>query len=537
MSGKPESARSVYIPAPTGGINLIASPFDFKPNEARQLSNYWVTNWGIRQRPAWSAIANMAANIINIVPFTRRTSGNPFCFYVQDNGGAAAVTLKEVNPPTFGTVTAYTGPALSASNATTIYDMHIFGQYIYISGTPSTIRVYADTLAQTYLAFPFTGPTELADMWDYKKRFYGIEKNSATYWYGPLASYSGAMTSVDLSTIIPSGAPLLFGTSWSYNQGLSNEDLTVLVSLQGDVLVYSGDYPDASNWNLVWRGKIPKPVTDSTRTKKCFVQVGQDIYIGTERGVVSLKTFVQGSALQGQDYYLISRNLGDITLYPVNPAFDQYDPYIYFHGATSGGLPGPGGSANGAAIFVLNYETGAWSIFGGAGLAASSTDGSIVAQADRIIATNRTGSASYSLAPTGEVDSVSTTYAWKTPYFSYSGLASGQLVGSPTEPYNTKLNLARMISRYVSGAVGNVTMYHALQCSMDLDDTNTGNSDNVINNAPNTTSTIFYPLEQELHPSGLGKYISFTESANASSSPSQLDIYGMTLVYEQGGVY
>jgi len=531
MSGTQTVAKSVYVPAPISGLNLVCSPFDFKPTEARSLANYWVYDWGIRQRPAWEAIATMNVNIIDLRTYVNSNGADRF-LWVQDNGGSAA-TLQLAQAPSGAAVSAYTGPALPTSSGITIYDSHQFGAYVYYSGTPAGIRITANTGAGTYVAFTFTGPTELTDMWDYKKRFYGIEKGTSTVWYGGLSSISGAMTSVDFSTIVPGSTPLLFGTSWSYNQGLSNDDLLVLVSVAGDVLVYSGDDPNASNFNLLWRGKIPKPVTDSSNIKKCFIPLGQDILIGTERGIVSLKTFIQGSQLQGEDYYLVSRNLGDITLYPVNPAQDQYQPFVYFYGEYTG-FPGPGGGSASPCIFVLNYERGAWSVFTGNGTPSSSTAGSMVAVGDRLICADRSGSATYSLAPTGSIEASSSVYSWATPFYSYSGLASGALNAVPNESLHLKTNFLRIISRWVAGGTfGLPSIFNSMQCALDLNDT-AQNGDSLLTSIG---ATQFTPIEQQLQPPGLSKYISYIQSADGTQTTTQIDIIGFSLFYEQGGAF
>ena len=41
---------SQFVPAPLDGLNLISSPDNYKITQARQLDNYYVYDWGIRER-------------------------------------------------------------------------------------------------------------------------------------------------------------------------------------------------------------------------------------------------------------------------------------------------------------------------------------------------------------------------------------------------------------------------------------------------------------------------------------------------------
>ena len=82
----PEQSR--YIPAPLGGLNLVAAPL-YSPelasqnigmqlNEARMLQNYWVYDSGIRQMSDVTELASYSTSFANVLILNPYTSSKMF---------------------------------------------------------------------------------------------------------------------------------------------------------------------------------------------------------------------------------------------------------------------------------------------------------------------------------------------------------------------------------------------------------------------------------------------------------------------------
>jgi hypothetical protein len=339
MSGQAVKTKRAFLPPPIDGLNLIAPPSLMKDTEARQLDNYYVYDWGIRERQslALKSSYSFPAAPLAAIPIQNdpRNGNTDSCLVVS--GGHVY----------YNNVAAFTAPTdLGAASIATECNWTIFNKYIFMF-TPASAGSRYNVAAGTIGAMGFTGPAgNLIQGSPYKTRLYAVENNTTLIWYGGVGAITGALTSFDVSQVLSDNANVFFVTGWTYNQGLTNDELFVIVSETGEVLVYAGDYPGASNWSLVGRTRIPKP-----NGRSAWYKLGQEVYIRTKRGVVPLHQVFSGAPAD-VDYYSVSRNLGQYLGDSTQPiAFNYLDPFLYFMDA---------GAQN---LFVLNYERGAWSRF------------------------------------------------------------------------------------------------------------------------------------------------------------------------------
>jgi hypothetical protein len=340
MSGQAVKNKRAFLPAPIDGVNLVAPPSLLQDTEARQLDNYYIYDWGIRERRSASNFTafTFPGTVYAAIPIKSdpHVSNLESCLVVSggflywvDSAGWVAPTNK-------GAIT-----VSGECNWT------IFNKYVFIFTSASAGGKYNIT-AGTLGAMGFTGPAgNLVQGSPYKSRLYAVENNTTLVWYGAVGGIAGALTSFDVSQVLSDNSNISFVTGWTYNQGLSNDELFVIVSESGEILVYSGDYPGATNWVLAGRTRIPKP-----NGRSAWYKLGQEIYIRTSRGVVPLHQVFTGAAAD-INYYSVSRNLGQYLGNSTDQiAFDNVDPFLYFmDGVTTQNL------------YVLNYERGAWSRF------------------------------------------------------------------------------------------------------------------------------------------------------------------------------
>lgn len=345
MSGETTKVKQFYIPAPIDGINKRAAPHQLQPTEARELINYYINDSGITEGGAFLDITDGTfQSVYTLVPYGYSGSSNILA--ITEN-----YKLLRMDGVAFGGATDITG-ALTITLY--VWQYCFFNDYIFLfNGTDPGI-IY-DPAAGTAAAHGYTGPAPNADVliqgWNYKNRLYAVQKDSTVIWYSGVGAITGAMTSFDLGQVLENYGNIVFGTTWSINQGTTNEDLWVVVTTCGEVLIYSGDYPAAANWQLINRITIPVPVGN-----RAFVRVGQDVLIVTRLGVVSLSAVVANRE-STNSYFTVSTKLGNSYIW-VNcvPEKDQNKPYVYFSAAiiTASLTLIP-------YVMVLNIERGAWS--------------------------------------------------------------------------------------------------------------------------------------------------------------------------------
>ena len=330
--------ETVPIPAPIDGLNLRLAPDAISATEAVQLDNYLVYDWGIRETGSLTTLANPETSVaVGQSVFFKEADNDAFQLYFVNNKAYRASLSG------WGSPTNLTG-ALTITNDG--WRPCFFKGRIFLANGVNVGLIY-NIAAATLAADTWTGTTSdnITQWWTYKERLYGIKKNSSIFCYTDDPDVvSGALVEYDTGRFLESFGKLLFGTSWSVNQGNYNEQLNVVVSTDGEVLIYSGDSPEAANWQLISRVQIPPPLGSQS-----FIRIGQDILIVTSRGVVSLGAVVSGKG-DVEQYFNVSIKLGDtFGSVDVKPIRDRVKPFIYF----------PSRSAN--YIYVLNYERGAWS--------------------------------------------------------------------------------------------------------------------------------------------------------------------------------
>ena len=162
------------------------------------------------------------------------------------------------------------------------------GTYLRLVNGLDAPRVYDGAAFATTPLITGTGLTasDLNYVWAYKQRLFFVQKNSLNAWYLPIDSIGGDATVFPMGGVFQLGGSLLFGASWSLNDGGGLSDNCVFITTEGEVAVYSGDSP--ANWVLVGKYQIGRPMG-----KRAFVRSGGDLLIATEIGVVPLSQATQ----------------------------------------------------------------------------------------------------------------------------------------------------------------------------------------------------------------------------------------------------
>lgn len=493
MSGEFQDVTSSYVPAPVDGLNLRTSVYELGPKEAIQLDNYLVFDWGIRECGNFSALTQPTTGAIGQLIYFKDTNGAAMQLICMAN------KVYSVNNANWSTPTNLTGALTITSDA---WRYCFFKKRIFMVNATNVGLIYSIS-GSTLAADTWTGLTtdNASQVFSYKQRVYYIQKNSTSVWYGPVSSVAGALTEFDVGEFLEDYGTLLFGCSWSVNQGQQNEQLFVLVTLAGEVLIYSGDYPAAPNWTILTRVQIPTPIGN-----QAFIRLGQDILIVTYRGVISLAGVVSGR-YEEEPYYNTSLKLGDsFGSVNVKPARDPRLPFLYF------------ASSSAQYIFALNFERGAWSridttVGSGTIGALSFFDNGVTGNYLNVAFSNQTSKLLDDTAGN------TATHAWRT----------GLMNIEPTRQKHVKF--LRVYCRNISGTA---QIANSVSVRMDnlFGSPSTDNRTTDISALTPALSGYGYS-EQQLNPNGLGKRPSIIFSK--TSTGEQNEIAGLDLFYSKTG--
>ena len=500
MSGAPsQKAMPLQIPFPSGGLNYLDAPTDIKPNEAADLINFYPMHEGLRQAPGASVAKTPSGSIGSMLSYFDLSGASHYVWCIDHqiwiDGSLSSI---------YDGATDHDGHLIAITND--IWWLSSIGSYLqFTNGVDAPIRydlstgfVYQFNTWTVPAGFTVGGITEGAA---YKQRWYGL-LDSGNIGYGGLQAVTAALTAWPVRYAMKESAGVLFFTPWTYNQGLTNEELFVVVCTSGEVLVFSGGWPGSPDWQLVGRTKIPLPLG-----KNAFTLYGQDIYIATVRGVISLAKVFQGQN-QDANLYQMSRNLGtSIALSPNSQIALSYNaPLMFVANASNDGY-----------IYAMNTETGAWCKLA-SGISSTYVLSMAYGGGYLWICTNNLAGTKkiYKMTDTGAVGGSDViTSTWQTPYIDFG----------------TNLNKAAKVSRLIlskalTGSSGTVSQSIAGDFS---DSFATADARTL------PVAATFGNCELELTPPGRSEHLSYKTILTSTGRVGLM--YGLHVWVEQAGVY
>lgn len=512
MSGRAPLAssnitKSSFIPPPIDGLELISDPSNYKITEARTLDNYYVYDWGIRERGEALTVATPGNGTpLSILPFTNATYQGAI-IAIQN---AITTYIYRYVPSTQTWTMLVSGTSFSNGFE---YQKRLF----LPRSAANEIATY-DLGTDTYAATSFTMGASFFALGGcvFKNRCYFWNANSAVVSYGGPGSVTGAVSTFDFGQIFHRGYKTTFCAAWSYNQGVTNDELFVVGNEAGEILIYSGDYPAAANWQLVTRTTIPAPIVRLAGPPGFApVRLAQELVVNTNRGIVPLSQVFAGRN-DDASYYALNRKLGAV-LQGAQGARSTNYPFGYW--------------ASDYDLYVLNYERSAWSRF--PGLASGSTFISTIGVTSQPINQGITqpvpsyvmiGVGNSSPATIGSLvqinegataGDVNATYTWETPYFNF-GDAS----------INKRAVRARLIGRDLSST----KVAHALTMRVDFDDTNVLGGDTKSQVVASTDYII-----KEFTTTANSRWLSYNWSKSGGTEMNEVG--GFEATVEPGGAY
>lgn len=176
----------------------------------------------------------------------------------------------------------------------------IFGNNIYFANGIDNLSVYTGTGFVQDCTFTFSGGVTLADIINisaYKARLYMVEKDSAVVHYGG-TSVTGvggtpAATAFDFQYVFTHGGFLVSCGSFTNQTSNTSQDLFYACSSEGEIVFYSGSSPSDTNWGIVARYFIGKPLG-----YRAFIPINADVWILTQQGIVPMSALFQMSPEQ-----------------------------------------------------------------------------------------------------------------------------------------------------------------------------------------------------------------------------------------------
>jgi hypothetical protein len=214
----------------------------------------------------------------------KRATGNLIDFFDVETGGAAVYT---------------TANSVATTSATSMY----FRNRLYIFFNTATLAPGVNYDGSTFAVTGYTGSslTPVAGT-VFKNRAYLVQLDAASYWYSEIDAVTGACTSVDLSGITEQKTTLSCIASFTLSDQSTTEEIMTFIMGNGEVLFYTGSYPDSPTWGLAGKAKIGNPVGYNSTIK-----YQGDTLVLCDSGVVSLRELFLRGATASQQVSINSR--------------------------------------------------------------------------------------------------------------------------------------------------------------------------------------------------------------------------------------
>lgn len=343
------TVKTTTIPAPVKGWTSRESVTEAKPNTALILDNFFPESDAIRiRRGSLNHTTGMTGTIETLMVFTSATTSKMF--------GAVGANIYDVSAS--GAV----GAAVVASLLSDRWQYTMFatsaGQFLVCCNGQDAVRNYDGTL---WTSPSITGATSanFIAVTAHKKRLWFVDEATTDLYYLPTESIAGAATKFPVGPYLKKGGYVMAVDTWTVDGGDGLDDRLVVVSSEGEILIYTGTDPaNVSTWGLTGSFANAKPIG-----RRCLYRVGGDLLVITEEGMLPLSRVISlDAAVLSQG--AITDEIRVAYLDAVKNANTVFGwQMITYPSRNMAILNVPGANAEATCQFVMNTTTGAWAKF------------------------------------------------------------------------------------------------------------------------------------------------------------------------------
>lgn len=352
------AAHAITIPPPINGWNTEDPISQMDPLYAVECENYFPGYGTVSLRNGYNLFASgLSGTSATDIVTGLASYGSTFMVACSTTG--AAIKAYSINSS--GTKADITG---AATLGTSDFISVNYNGYIFIKPLDTTIDMYSWAGTGNIAAAAYTGPggddKQIGAMTTYKNRLYVSATAAPNIWYSGVDSVTGAMTQFLSQSLFAKGGQIIILGRISRSKNYQSDSLFVIISDQGEVLIYQGDYPASLSWSLVLHVFIPPPLSNTSHTTS-----GGDLIVATKIGAISILGVLNGSNAFAKDAALSNKITGGWKTAAANSSVTgarcigcEYTNgnYIFFN------IPI---TSSTFAQLVMNTSTGAWCKFTG----------------------------------------------------------------------------------------------------------------------------------------------------------------------------
>ena len=346
---RPPSMGTVQVPASTRGLNLRDSIAAMKPADALILDNWFPEGTFLRVRGGTLEYATgLGASVQTVMEWAGPASRKLF--------GAVPTAIYDISVA--GAVGAAAVSGLGSGYWQTTMMTTAGGAFLVLANGVDSVRNYDGTSWTTPAITNVTSSTlNLPCL--HKSRLWFVQNNSTKAWYLPTSSIAGAASGFEIGERFTDGGKLIAIGSVSLDGGSGSDDYLAFVSSHGQVAVFQGDDPaSSSTWALVGVYDGAPPIGN-----RCTMNVGGDLAILTDAGIVSTRQLMSGGQASAQRQSITNRiDEGIIEAFRSYGALTGWSMASYPRSRLA--VVNIPTSSSTAFQYVLNTQDGGWCTYG-----------------------------------------------------------------------------------------------------------------------------------------------------------------------------
>lgn len=272
----------IPMPPPYGGINEQIPVIALESPQCENLLNFNVTQEGVTLRNGDSKYTLFTAANASVAELLT-TYGNTKAFVQAYNSVTNKIDIYDVDAGTLSFSSAALGNSV-------FYDSYFNNYLFFFEAGAHAPGYYYDGAAFGSIGYTGAGLAPAGGC-SFKERHFIIQAGSSAYWYSDIEAITGALTKVDLASVISEKSNLAVITPITLADNIASTMILAFVFFSGEILFYAGSYPDASDWSIIGRARVGSIINYNNS-----IAYQGDSIILSDSGVFSLRDlFLKGS--------------------------------------------------------------------------------------------------------------------------------------------------------------------------------------------------------------------------------------------------
>lgn len=359
------------IPAPVGGLNFRESLTAMPPQDALVLENWIPRSYGCVIRGGYRLHAELLPTPAEtLVSFSAATAAASKFFACCRDGFIYDITASAGPAWTPVTTTPAIPPQVNPGRFLGVNFTTTGTHYFCMAGEGAGYLTY-DTVGgwivrqQGVAAGEVDLPAGVTlDMLDgvvsWKNQIIFIRANSTETYALPVNQVAGTATLFDFGPLFSKGGVIAGIAPWTVDTGAGLNDMLVIVSTMGDVLIYGGDGISATNFAIQGRwfvGRVPVG-------RRFLAPYAGDLALVSERGMTYLSEILRGEGFSGDTN--VGRKINPTLARQVHTTLTQpYWELRYLPSERVLMINAPEIAARSDVQYAMDVDSTGWCTFGG----------------------------------------------------------------------------------------------------------------------------------------------------------------------------